>query len=322
MVRAFIAVLIGALTVVIVPAGANAANPSDQETRDVSCRNAPTGTTTINVTSQGQVYPVTAYRPAGLTKAPLVLDLHGSFSNGTEQIDRSGLPATADANKFVVAAPNGGVPTDDVGNYRWNIPGVTTVPAGSRDETLFLEDVVSTLSRSLCIDTRRIYATGYSGGGRMISYIACHTPRLFAAIAPVAGLRAGQADSLAPEFPSVTDCSPDQPVPVLAFHGLLDPTNPYVGGGAAYWQYSVPVAAQRWAQINGCQGPVTEAVNATAVRISFTKCAGHSQVVLYRLSDGGHTWPGSDGPFPAELGAINPLPASDLIWKFFSAYKL
>lgn len=287
------------------------------------CPARPVGTTAIEVISQGATYPVVVHVPAGLnprTKVPLVFDLHGSFSNGTEQLNRSGLVATAEANGFIVAAPTGGVPTDAVGNARWNIPGVTAVPEGSRDETAFLSNVIDAMAEQLCIDAKRVYATGYSGGGRMISFAACQTPGLFSAIAPVAGLRAGMADPLAPEFPSAADCSPTKGTPVISFHGVVDPVNPYLGGGSAYWQYSVPVALQAWANLNRCTSAASEVVNDTVTRINFSGCAKNNVVELYRISNGGHTWPGSSVAFPAELGLVNPLPASDLIWEFFSRH--
>ena len=39
---------------------------------------------------------------------------------------------------------------------------------------------------------------------------------------------------------------------MISFHGTADPVDPYNGNGQAYWTYSVPVAAQRWAAHNRC----------------------------------------------------------------------
>lgn len=48
------------------------------------------------------------------------------------------------------------------------------------------------MDRLACVDDDRVFATGYSGGGRMSSALACELSDTIAAIAPVAGLRAGR----------------------------------------------------------------------------------------------------------------------------------
>ena len=70
---------------------------------------------------------------------------------------------------------------------------------------------------TLCVDVRRVYATGMSDGGAMTSVLACVAPTTFAAFGPV-------AVQLAP--PS---CG-DHPVSMVAFHGTADPIVPYAGG--------------------------------------------------------------------------------------------
>ena len=62
------------------------------------------------------------------------------------------------------------------------MPGVT-LPAGDPpDDEAFLVDVIDHLQATLCLDARRLYGTGYSGGGRMISQFACDVPRRLAAM--------------------------------------------------------------------------------------------------------------------------------------------
>ena len=61
-----------------------------------------------------------------------------------------------------------------------------------------------------------------------------------AAVAAVAGLRS-------PEV------RPARPVPIVAFHGLADRINPYLGGRGDRWRESVPEAAAAWAAANGVE---------------------------------------------------------------------
>ena len=108
------------------------------------------------------------------------------------------------------------------------------------DDVSFLEQLVTVLEQKYCVDSHRVYATGFSGGARIASQLACDASTTFAAVGPVSGLR----------FPS--PCPSTRPVPVISLHGTSDPVDPYLGNGQKYWTYSVPVAAQRWATHNGC----------------------------------------------------------------------
>ncbi|MGW3571904.1 hypothetical protein ACWDSL_49920 [Streptomyces sp. NPDC000941] len=90
----------------------------------------------------------------------------------------------------------------------------------------------------------------------MASLLACRLADRIAAIAPVAGLRAGNPDPSDPTRPEPGSCAPARPVPVLAFHGQQDPVNPNTGGGPGCWPYSVPAAIDRWGTLDGCRiGP-------------------------------------------------------------------
>jgi polyhydroxybutyrate depolymerase len=126
----------------------------------------------------------------------------------------------------------------------------TYPPPTARDDVRFLSRVIDAVSAQLCTDTRRTYATGYSGGARMASALACRIADRLAAIAPVAGLRAGRPDPDDPTVPEIEDCRLGRPVPVVSFHGQEDFVNPYPGNLDLRWGYSVPVAAQTWARIN------------------------------------------------------------------------
>ena len=189
----------------------------------------------------------------GHHRLPLVLTLHGSQSDAVEQLVRSEMPSNAERYRLCRRVPPGipaGVP-----RFPLERAGRHVAPGPAPDDEQFLSDAIDYLEGTL-LDARRVYGTGYSGGGRMISQYACdHADRL-AAIAPVAGLRAGYPTTVPGVFPDPATCTPTRPVPVIAFAGTADPVNPYPGGGAPYWQYGVPQALARWAEINGCRrGP-------------------------------------------------------------------
>jgi polyhydroxybutyrate depolymerase len=132
----------------------------------------------------------------------------------------------------------------------------------------------------------------------MSSLLGCRLADRVAAVAPIAGLRAGRAAG--PDFaePDASDCRPSHPLPVLAIHGTDDPTNPFPGGEGLRWGYSVERAAAHWASLDRCgAAPALEKVSARVTRVHYGACNASSEVVLYRIEaprdqGGGHIWPG------------------------------
>jgi polyhydroxybutyrate depolymerase len=300
-----------------------AASPAAAKSGSAGCGLAyATGQqTAVTVSSGGRqrtalVYVPTSYDPR--KPLPLVLDLHGSSSNAAEQMKRSELSDSAELNGFITVAPQGV-------DGRWNVPGVT-FGANLPDDERFLSDLIDQLQATLCIDERRVYGAGYSGGGRMISQYACDHPERVAAIAPVAGLRAGfPVKGLDGSWrPDPATCDPERSVPVITFSGTADPVNPFAGGGAPYWGYGVPTAQARWAEINDCrQGPRTQSVTPHVDRVAYEACPNDARVVMYRIQGGGHVWPSSEAFLNSGLGQVTfEIDANALIWDFFQHYKL
>ena len=281
----------------------------------------------IPMTSEGVSRPFELYVPSsydGRKAIPVVINGHGSTSFGEEQLRLSAMPAVAERHGFAIAAPTAAVPFGP--GYIWNFPGMplfggtTLAPPGTPDDDRMIRDLIAEVKRVLCTDERRIYATGFSAGGRMASRLACQNAHLVAAIGAVAGLRAG------PE-PDPTNCRPSHPVPVIAFHGDADPINKFEGGSgtATNWGYGIMIAVNQWAATNGCRAtPVVSAVTPTVDREAYTGCARDGKVVFYRVKGGGHTWPGSTFPLPpAIFGQTDrSINASELMWEFFSRHAL
>ena len=297
--------------------------PSGTTTPPGSCApSLPAGQYSTPVSFAGNTYQVLVHIPdrtAG-ARLPLVLNLHGSQGTGAGQLAYSDMASTADANGFIVAAPSGVVPSGS--GYVWNVPSVTS--GGTRDDVGFLRQVVDTLTVSACADPARVYATGYSGGGRMTSALGCLLADRLAAIAPVAGIRAGRPDPADGTRPDPASCVPSRPVPVIAFHGQQDNTNPYNGGGdSTAWRYSVPVAQQRWATLDGCTtGPAVSQVSTHVSLTGYGGCRGGADVRLYTVSDGGHTWPGSPRESAGNGTTTREISANTLMWQFFAQHPL
>ncbi|MCD2323574.1 prolyl oligopeptidase family serine peptidase [Sphingomonas sp. IC-56] len=228
--------------------------------------------------------------PHGYTgRAPLVLLLHGSTGTGAQMLAESRLAETADRHGFVVAAPDGGIAAGQ--GYVWNIPGVPTVTGklpgpGDPNDVAYLAAAIDVLARQGCADRTRVYATGLSGGGRMTSWLGCVAADRFAAIAPVVGLRAGNPSAADPRFPDPATCKPARPMPVIAFAGAKDTTNPVQGGGAGYWQYPMRRAEARWADLNGCRESLAESIELRG----YTNCRHGADMIAHIDPQAGHSW--------------------------------
>lgn len=256
--------------------------------------------------------PLTLYLPARFDRgvpAPLVVLLHGSGGTGARMLAESRLGEAADRHDFAVAAPDAGIAHE--GGFVWNIPGVPTV-AGTvpgreaRDDVAYLKRAIDRLAAAGCVDPARVYATGLSGGGRMTSWLGCVAADRFAAIAPVVGLRAGNPLRADPRRPDPATCRPSRPMPVIAFAGDADRTNPVQGGGAGYWQYTMHAAEARWAQLNRCTGaPATRWVARGVYEERYAGCAGGAEVTGRITVGGGHSW----------------VADNDVLWAFVSRHR-
>jgi polyhydroxybutyrate depolymerase len=282
---------------------------------------AAAGTTTLDQNQGGHQRTAVIHLPTGYDPSspiPLVLNMHGSQSTALQQEGLTDMDATADQDTFIVVYPQGGIPSGS--GFEWNVPnepllGGGAVPASAPNDVAYLEGLVHTLEQRYCVDQHRIYATGFSGGARMASQLGCDASGMFAAIAPVSGIR----------LPS--PCPSTRPVPVVAFHGTADPVDPYDGNGQKYWTYSVPVAAQRWAAHNGCAATPTVTQPDGGVRLtSYGKCRGGSAVELYTITGEGHEWPGGPKLPRSLVRALGPqtkeVDANAVMWAFFVAHPL
>ena len=226
----------------------------------------------------------------GRTLLPLVLDLHGSGGTSAGQANTSRFEALAAREGVLVA-------TLQAESRRWNVP----VSDGRPDDVAYAADVIDHVAARVCTDVTRVYATGFSGGGRMTSLLGCRLNERLAAIAPMAGLR----------WPGPCE---GRPVPVLTVHGLADPQNTYDGhaeGRGAEWLESVPDALAAWARHNGCDADlVQEDPPGPLSTMRYEGCDAGAEVHLIRVDGLDHTW------------AREEVDATAVMWEFFRRHAL
>jgi polyhydroxybutyrate depolymerase len=251
------------------------------------------------------------FEPAGydgLEPVPLVLNLHGAGSNAAEQVIYSQLNLVADTAGFLVVIP------DAVDNF-WN-SGFSFIPPGSPDDVAYLLALVDSISARYPIDPNRIYSTGMSNGGFMSYRLACEAADRFAAIASVTG---SMADN------TFAACDPSRVVPVLQIHGTADLTVPYEGSSTST---AIADVVAFWRANNECPElpvvsdfPDLESEGCTVQAERYFPCRDWSEMLLYRVDGGGHTWPGSF-PLPG-AGCTNlDIRANAEVWQFFRRHNL
>lgn len=225
----------------------------------------------------------------GATRLPLMLNLHGTGGNAAGQAEDSGMERLAEEKGFIVVGLQGL-------QSAWN---VAMIDPNQVDDVQYASDVLDDALQKVCVDERKVYATGFSGGARMSSRLACNLSERIAAIAPVSGIR----------WPA--PCT-GRAVPVVTFHGLADPQNTYAGMARAdEWVESVEDALAGWASHNGCDEARIETPEVNRVSVySYSNCADGADVVLYRIAGLEHAW------------AKNEVDATREMWTFLEKHAM
>ena len=269
----------------------------------------------ININGTSRSYRI--YIPqmyTGNEAVPLIFNFHGYTSTNLEQEFYGDFRGIADTANFILIHPqglNGGSGTF------WNTFS-TVVP--SNYDYQFVSQLIDTLVSNYTIDTNRIYSTGMSNGGFMSYDLACFMSHRFAAIASVTGSMISQHLSL---------CNPARKVPVLQIHGTNDATVSYSGTGGILTSTGIDDLVQFWVNHNQCETlpTITNVVDANSTDLStvthyvYDNLIENTSVELFKVQNGGHTWPGSIYNIPG-LVTNQDFSASKEIWRFFSSHSM
>jgi len=259
----------------------------------------------------------------GSNPMPLVVVLHG-FPDNAVHIQSIGMNAEADDEGFIVVYPNGHTSLQDPGQFYWGLWNLRYFYRWGYfyncwdfdpvDDVGFIRTVIEKLQTKYVINSSRIYITGLSGGGFMTYRLGAELSDIVAAIAPVAGSIGGKwtNDSQLYIIPD-----PEQPLPVIVFHGMNDSAVLY--DGDPNWTISVNESVTFWVEHDQCdptpQINISESGN--IIKKTYANGSQGSEVVLYTVVDGVHGWFGApDWPYeyPCEISA------TELIWEFFAAH--
>lgn len=256
------------------------------------------------------------YVPGSINKGhpvPLVLVFHGGGGHAYSMPVFTGFDTLAESRGFIVAYP-------DSVNGHWN----DTRALSPADDVGFVSALIGEVERNYPVNPARIYATGISNGGFFAQRLACDLSDQIAAVASVA---ATMPETL------VAACHPARPVSVMFIQGTNDPLVHINGGNIARTHgrnISLANAVYFWLNHDGIKSKPESTdlpshdPNGTGVHRDVHHGGNqNSEVVVYTILGGGHTWPGGPQYFPEILvGKVNrDLNATEVIWDFFSRHK-
>jgi polyhydroxybutyrate depolymerase len=217
----------------------------------------------------------------GVTPMPVVFDWHALLIDASTERGITGNLALSDEEGFIVVYPEG------IDNA-WNV-GICCTSSRDVDDLGFARAMVERLKQDGCVDSKRIYATGYSMGGGMSFHLACNASDIFAAVAP------GAFDLMVEEeWP----CHPTRPIAEIQFRSTGDFVVRY-GGGTHYPPNGLGVENNflgaegtfaKWAELDGCTGMPAVAANGCN---TYTTCNAGVEVALCTKQGGGHDAPDS-----------------------------
>jgi len=268
------------------------------------------------------------YSYDGTQSMPLVIVLHGG--GGTAQgmigLTQDGSNNLADEEGFVAVYPQG----LEVAGFEAGWNDGRDERFSQTDDAGFISALIDYLEQTININHDRVYVTGISNGAHMSMCLARELSDRIAAVAPVAYAM--------PEKYASTPVS-TEPVSVLVMTGTEDPLTPWEGGetpdptgermlGSIL---SVPATMEVIAASDNCSSipvvswePNAAPLDGTSVRVeTFSQCTNGTEVILYAIVGGGHTWPGG-WQYSSELiigKTCRDIDACEVIWDFFQRHS-
>lgn len=237
-------------------------------------------------------------------ETPLIINMHGFGACAADYFESIGtfyeFNALADRENFIVAYPQGAYRPEKEDHY-WE-PGDNGKDDIMDNDVYFIEQLVSSISNDYNVDPTKVYACGYSNGGMMAYSLACNSSELFSAIGVMSGVMLEE------------DCTLEQAIPIISFHGIADEVLPYEGN---LWYRSVAEIVNFWLDQNDIPANSlisTELNEGKVERDHYESSDGSTCFTLYTINEewdkpGDHVW------FSDEIEDLSP---NEILWQFFS----
>ena len=242
---------------------------------------------------------------------PVVLNFHGYTDYAYWQMEYTEMNDAADTAGFIVVYPDAIPPGFNTGLF---LTGWPPLPVHV-DDVGYISALIDTLKAHYDIDMKRVYSCGYSNGAIMTFKLACQLGHRFAAGASVSGVLID---------PVINNVNLNHSFPILMCHGTEDQII-YYNGGPETMIWPVEQTLNFFIQNNNCLlTPDTLSIpdtcttdSCTIQKINYTDCADSVQVVLYKVINGGHSWPQGAFTGPRAGNTNRDINANVELWNFF-----
>lgn len=255
---------------------------------------------------------------------PLVIVLHGGGSWGKRMSRYTKFNELAEKENFITVFP-------DAYKGNWNDGRQdfkTNAHKSNIDDLKFITEIINKLVKENHADKNKVYVAGISNGAMMTLRIGCELSDKISAIASVEG-----------GLPVDLKCNPKENISLMMINGTTDPVVPYNGGDIKFIFQKrgkiqpVEKTINFWSKNNQCQNssdwiqlPDLDPNDGTTVfKKSSENCKNNSEVILYKIENGGHSWAGAfEYNFMQKWLAgktSRDIDATKVIWEFFKNHK-
>ena len=251
---------------------------------------------------------------------PVIFNFHGYQGQAEQFFNQTDLVEIADNNGVVLVYPQGS--NLPVGASHWNAApssssSTSFVNKSSTDDIGFFKVLLDEINQNNIIDLNRVYVIGYSNGGMFSHFLACNTENIIAAVGDVAGTMLNE---------TFNSCNPSSPIPILKIHGTSDRVVSYNGYDEGefksveevldFWKSNNKSNANESLENLGSTSIYSEFYN-TPVNVNFEKYTfdsdeNTSEIVHYKIINGGHWW---------DYSSDKHLKTSTILWDFFSKHS-
>lgn len=256
---------------------------------------------------------------------PLVIVLPGYSETKDWFRQYSQIHDHADTSDYVLAIPTGSL--DDGGTLSWNIGLDVCLLRGvmpTTDDVGFISAMIDSIHDDYSIDLSRVYCTGFSTGGEMAMRIAAQIGYRLAAVGSVAGTLYDQA----------INWYPIRPFPLITINGTQDNFVFYHDSDSTVFthspeEWSIPQMLDYWVEQNACTLPadtidlpdMVTSDNCIVQQISFTGNSPLSDIVHYKVINGGHHWPQGTMNWNNGGNINHDIDGNVIHWEFFQNYQ-
>ncbi len=249
------------------------------------------------------IYTPSSYDPNLPT--PLLINMHGFGDCANSYAQSIGefyeLNKLADDENFIIAFPQGAYRPEKEDTY-WE-PGDNLINNIFDNDVYFLDQMINEIGTEFNLDSHNIFACGYSNGGMMAYSLACNRSEIYKGIGIMSGTMLDE------------DCSLDNSVPIIKFHGIEDEVLPYNGN---QWYQSVSEVVNFWLTTNNISemSLVSTTLNDGKVKLDeYSNPSLQACLNLYTIYEeydkpGGHVW------FSDAIAEQSP---NEIMWNFFKA---